>query len=126
MVVGAGPGGSEFTVNFGDCAPLRQPMKERHRGYQTRRSDLFSVGRRVYERPWREVELNWPVTTLGTAESVLRLYESTLGGVLLMRYKPGNGEANFDLRFSEPPRIIQTGPLTFSVVLMGEERFNEL
>lgn len=116
---------ADFTANFGDCLPNRQPMRENHRAIQTPQGSPFSAGRRVYGREWRDIALTWSIATFGTVESVLAMWHQSLGGALTFDYTPDNGESTFEIRFSEEPDITQTGPETWSVSVSAEERLNE-
>lgn len=116
---------ADFTANFGGCHPNIQPMGERHRGLQTSRSALFSVGRRIYEREKRLVQLSWDFATLGTVQSIIDLWHRSLGGVLTMAYTPDNSETAFDLRFTSPPVVLTTGAISYSVTVEAEESLNQ-
>ncbi len=113
---------ADFTLNFGGCHPNRQPVAEHHRGVQTTRAQLFSVGRRIYERGWREIELSWSVATEGTVVSILDLHTRTYGGPLTMLYTPDNGQTAYEVRFTGPLIITQTGPVSWAVAVNAEQR----
>ena len=116
---------ADFVANFGDCRPHVQPMSERHRGLQTQRAMLFSVGRRIYDREWREVRLSWRLATLGTVQAINALWNQTFGGVLTMSYTPDNSETAFDHRFNAPPVVITTGTQTYSITVDAEEHIQQ-
>ncbi len=116
---------ADFTANFGGCNPIRQPVKEHHRGVQTGREQLFSVGRRIYERPWREIVLAWGNATIGTVESVVDMHAKSLGGVRTFDYTPDNGESTYEIRFRGPLSVVQLGPVTYAVTAECEERIDQ-
>lgn len=116
---------ADFIGNFGGCNPIRQPVSEFHRGVQTGGDQLFSVGRRIYERPWRIVTLAWAFATIGTVEAILDMHARSFGGVLTFDYTPDNGEGSYELRFRGPMPVVQTGPLGYSVSVECEERINQ-
>lgn len=116
---------ADFVANFGGCNPHIQPMAERHRAKQTGRETMFSSGRRIYDREWRDVVLTWDFATLGTVESIVGLWHQTFGGVLTMRYTPDNSESAFDLRFKSPPVVTSTGPQTYAISVEAEEHIQQ-
>lgn len=116
---------ADFIANFGGCNPIRQPVSEIHRGLQTTREQLFSVGRRIYERPWREIVLAWARATIGAVESIVDMHAKSLGGVRTFDYTPDNGEATYEIRFKGPLAVIQTGPVTYAVTVECEERIDQ-
>lgn len=116
---------ADFLADFGGCHPNIQPMAERHRATQSTRSTLFSVGRRIYERELRSIQLSWAFATLGTVQSVQDLWHRTLGGVLSMAYSPDNAESAFTIRFTAPPVVVSTGPISYSMTVQAEELPNK-
>ncbi len=116
---------ADFVANFGGCNPIRQPVSEIHRGLQTTREQLFSVGRRIYERPWRIINLVWAFASIGTVESVLDMHARSYGGVLTFDYTPDNGEGTYEIRFRGPMPVVQTGPSGYSTAVECEERIDQ-
>lgn len=115
---------ADFISDFGDCRPIRQPVSEIHRGKQTARNQLFSVGRRIYERPWRQIQLVWPFATIGTIESIVSMHRDSLGGVLTFDYTPDNGEGTYEIRFAGPLNVVQLNAMGYAVSVECEERLN--
>ena len=115
---------ADFTSNFGGCRPIRQPVSEIHRGKQTARNQLFSTGRRIYERPWRQIQLVWSFATIGTVESIVSMHSESLGGVLTFDYTPDNGEGTYEIRFSGALNVVQRDAIGYTVSVECEERLN--
>lgn len=116
---------ADFTFDVGDCHPIVQPVTEIQRGVQTPIESPFQVGRRIYERGWRIVELSWAAVDLGVVWSLLDHFNKTSGGVLTMDYTPDNGEAAYEIRFAQPIEYRQVSGLLYSISVLFWQRIDQ-
>ena len=118
---------ADFTFDVGDCHPNLQPVVEKQRGVSTPPGSPFVVGRRVYERGWRLVELSWAAVDFGVIYSLQDWYARTSGGVLTMDYTPDNGEATYEIRFdpTRPLEFTYLSALLYAVTAFFWQRIDQ-